>query len=268
MTITNTNGRVRKSLAEQIDRLDQILDGLADGLNDAVAMAVKEAVGVAVKEAVKAVFTEVLTNPAVAAKLLGATVQPSTETPKPGRLRLLGAWIGRRTQAVCHTVATLIGTTCQACRTLIRRTGQGIVSVWARVRVLRHFKVQLLTAVAVGTAAGIAAYLAGPWLAAGVSAAGGFAMTLAVHTGIWLRRTLEAPLKAPTRTLDDRAGAHETFVRDGEGIRHLSGTRTPSDICPGRGRRQTFVRPCQLSVRISLRFGRASSAVGADRQKV
>jgi hypothetical protein len=34
MTTTTTNGRTRKSLAEQIDRLDAILDGLADALND------------------------------------------------------------------------------------------------------------------------------------------------------------------------------------------------------------------------------------------
>jgi hypothetical protein len=32
--------------------------------------------------------------------------------------------------------------------------------------------------------------MAGPWLAAaGISAAGGFATTLAVHAGLWLRRT-------------------------------------------------------------------------------
>ena len=34
---TDTNGRSRKSLAEQIDRLDHILDGLGEGLNEAVA---------------------------------------------------------------------------------------------------------------------------------------------------------------------------------------------------------------------------------------
>ena len=35
MTITtNTNGRVRTSLASQIDRLDALLDGLAEAIND------------------------------------------------------------------------------------------------------------------------------------------------------------------------------------------------------------------------------------------
>src|SRR4051812_27446781 len=62
-TKTSSNGQVRKSLGEQIDRLDRILDGLAEGLNEAVAAAVQEAVGVAVKEAVQAVVAEVLTNP-------------------------------------------------------------------------------------------------------------------------------------------------------------------------------------------------------------
>lgn len=49
---------------------------------------------------------------------------------------------------------------------------------------------QLPAALAVGMTAGTVAYFAGPWLAAGVSATGGFAMTLAVLAGVWLRRTL------------------------------------------------------------------------------
>src|SRR3954454_22190930 len=80
-TTTNSNGRIRKSLAEQIDRLDHILDGLAEGLDQAVAAAVQEAVGVAVKEAVTAVITEVLTNPDLLA-LIRASMA-STQTPRP-----------------------------------------------------------------------------------------------------------------------------------------------------------------------------------------
>jgi hypothetical protein len=37
MTSTNVNGKLRKSLAEQIDRLDSNLDGMAEGLQGAVA---------------------------------------------------------------------------------------------------------------------------------------------------------------------------------------------------------------------------------------
>src|SRR5262245_31835664 len=101
MSSTNTNGGVRRTLAEQIDRLDSVLDGLADGLNEAVATAVKEAVGVAVREAIQAVLTEVLTNPAVLAKLGGVApvAPPVNETPKPGLLagvRRAWGWVGRQ----------------------------------------------------------------------------------------------------------------------------------------------------------------------------
>jgi hypothetical protein len=40
----NPAGRPRKSLADQIDRLDQILDGLAEGINETVTSIVHEAV--------------------------------------------------------------------------------------------------------------------------------------------------------------------------------------------------------------------------------
>ena len=70
MTATmNAPPRARKTLASQLDRLDQILDGLAEALDESVAAAVQEAVGVAVKEAVQAVLAEVLTNPEVLARL-------------------------------------------------------------------------------------------------------------------------------------------------------------------------------------------------------
>jgi hypothetical protein len=62
MKTLNANGQTRKSLAEQIDRLDSILDGLADALNETVVTAVQEAVGRAVREAVQATLSEVQTN--------------------------------------------------------------------------------------------------------------------------------------------------------------------------------------------------------------
>ena len=55
-----TNGQIRKSLAEQIDRLDHILDGLSEALNESVATAVKDAVTLAVQEAIQGILAEVL----------------------------------------------------------------------------------------------------------------------------------------------------------------------------------------------------------------
>ena len=73
---SSANGRTqRKSLAEQIDRLDAILDGLADGINDTVVAAVQEAVQGAVQVAVRTAVVEVLTNEELRRRL-----QPVTAT--------------------------------------------------------------------------------------------------------------------------------------------------------------------------------------------
>lgn len=64
-TATSLNGRMKKTLAFQLDRLDTILDGLADALNGAVADAVKATVGNAAREAVKVALDEALAQAAV-----------------------------------------------------------------------------------------------------------------------------------------------------------------------------------------------------------
>src|SRR6516164_1434069 len=91
---TDTNGRVRKSLAEQIDRLDGILDGLADGLNEAIVAAVKEAVGAAVQEAVRAVLTELLANPELLHTIRESLAPPTAadaQTAQPSEAKAAGA---------------------------------------------------------------------------------------------------------------------------------------------------------------------------------
>ena len=103
-TKLNTNGQARKSLAEQIDRLDAVLDGLAEGINDTVVAAVKEAVGAAVQ----AVLREVLSSPELLARL--AVAVPTAEKPKvswknrwaatykatTAKLEAARLWCGRR----------------------------------------------------------------------------------------------------------------------------------------------------------------------------
>ena len=101
-TTTNTDGRTRKSLAEQIDRLDAILDGLGDALNEAVAAAVSEAAGRAVREAVQGVLAEVLTNPALHERAIPVDSQPGPQTVSPPVPRLLArrvAWLGARARS-------------------------------------------------------------------------------------------------------------------------------------------------------------------------
>jgi hypothetical protein len=124
----NANGRERKTLASQLDRLDAMLDGLSDGLNDAVAQAVQTAVAVAVQ----AVLTEVLTNPEVMAKLRAAAeaAQPdqAADEPvnkEPGRLASWRNWIGTKVKKV--------GERCKAGWKQVRNAGSGLARRAARL---------------------------------------------------------------------------------------------------------------------------------------
>jgi hypothetical protein len=67
----------------------------------------------------------------------------------------------------------------------VRKAGQ---AVWLRLRLLRHFRSQLLLALGVGVAAGVVAFLAAPWLAALLSGLGGFMTAVVVQGGVVLLR--------------------------------------------------------------------------------
>ena len=71
-------------------------------------------------------------------------------------------------------------------------------AVWLRLRLLRHFRGQLLLALAIGVAAGVAGIMAAPWLAALLSGLGGFMTAIVVQGGVLLLRlaTVSYPPRA------------------------------------------------------------------------
>jgi hypothetical protein len=83
MTQTITNGTTRKSLANEIDRLQATVAGLGQGLRDSVRAATSQAV----REAVGELVSEVLTNPDVAAlfrNVQAPAAQAARPSPLPG----------------------------------------------------------------------------------------------------------------------------------------------------------------------------------------
>jgi hypothetical protein len=209
MTTTMTsNGRpARKTLASQIDRLDTMLEGLSDNLNEAVADAVRAAVVVAVREAFQAVLSEVLTNPEILAQLRDA-LPVAPETPpvaKPvagptvkERLAKVWSWLGAKVRAVvgaCQGGLNRLGEGATHVKERVQKAAQ---AVWLRLRLLRHFRGQLLLAVGVGVAAGVAAFLAAPWLAAVLSGLGGFMTAVAVQGGVLLLRLAAVSIQPRT----------------------------------------------------------------------
>jgi hypothetical protein len=181
MTATLTNGRSRKSLAEQIERLDSILDGLSDGLNEAVATAVKEAV--------RAVLTEVLTNPELLARLHPVQAVPESSHPSGWLAR---TWDGARSalRYLAEQMGVCRASVGQACGSGWEKLTAGSRGLRARsVRLLiaggnmllrtRWLLASVLAAATLAGLTGVAAYHLGPWMAAGVSGAGGLGTALA-----------------------------------------------------------------------------------------
>jgi hypothetical protein len=188
-TKVNMNGQARKSLAEQIDRLDAMLDGLADGLNDAVAAAVKDAVGMAVQQAVQAVMREMLSSPELLARL-GAAVPvaaPAQEKAPTATVSWKRRWLG-----VCKTLGVRLNAGRIWCGRRLQSVRSQASGVWRQARMLGRFRNQLLVAAGIGMTVGAATYMAGPWLSAAAGGIGGFAASLAVQLGLSLRRLLAA----------------------------------------------------------------------------
>lgn len=181
------SARQRKSLADQIDRLDGILDGLADALNGAVADAVKEAVGAAVKEAVQAVLREVLTNPQLT-RVVADAHRPTAEPvePKPvangvaaaakrvlSAVTAAGVWAVARAKWVVRSTARTAAAVVSKADTCVRDTRAAVSVVAALAGITRR---RVLVAAGIGMAVAVGCYLAGPVVA---SAACGLAASAA-----------------------------------------------------------------------------------------
>jgi hypothetical protein len=137
MTLTNNTNRPRKNLADQIDRLDSILDGLAENLNEAVATAVQQAVAAAVQEAVKQAVIEVVTNAELQQLLRPMPPQAEAQTTnRPGGLwRAMRDAVVRAGQAVTTAAAATGGWLASAARQVGQRVAAGVAKVRRAVAV-------------------------------------------------------------------------------------------------------------------------------------
>jgi hypothetical protein len=181
------NGKPRTQLADQLDRLDAILDVLGDGLTAAVADAMKAGTAVAVKET----LVEVLTNPdllaTLRAGLAGAEATPNlpvTAGPaKQGlfaRLRVnLAAAKSAAVMTACRVKGSL-GRAATAVRTKLARGAATVVTRAAKVtravtavatltHVIRHARRAAMTAVILAALVGVLGLFAPHLLTAAVS---------------------------------------------------------------------------------------------------
>jgi hypothetical protein len=151
MTTMNNTIRPRKSLADQIQRLDSILDGLSEGLNEAVTTAVKEAVTTGVTQAI----VEVLTNPELQQLLRPPAPRTRPAAPAPPESSGGGGFLGGLWLALSGTAgwvakaASAVGgwlaATAQKARDLVtggvQKIRRGACTLYARVLTSRVAKV-------------------------------------------------------------------------------------------------------------------------------
>src|SRR5262245_44753183 len=132
-SVAGADGRARrKTLSDQLDRLDQVIDDLAAGLNETVTQAVQQAV--------EGLAQAVLSNPEVLRNLAEQLSPPSREeataSPSAGESPTSGPPVGPLARSRCGVSSPLrrAGAACAAVR---RRVGALVDGVRDRLRLAR-----------------------------------------------------------------------------------------------------------------------------------
>jgi len=168
MTQTN-NGRLqRKSLANEIDRLDGILDGLDEALAGAVEMAVRDVTGKVVREAVEATLREVLSNPELIRAALAQHAPVATPVPQHQQRMTIKEWFKQKLNELRHRAKRNAFSAWSWC---VEKVKKACSWLWARgknvatgIKVAWTCRKTTATALMVGVLIGVGAYFAGPIL--------------------------------------------------------------------------------------------------------
>ena len=191
MSATATmNGKPqRKQLADQLDRLDGIIDALAEGLNQAVIDAAREGTRLAVKDAI----VEILTDPALRAKLLQAAAlepvaAPVAAEPKPS------FWTRLKT-AASNTLSSLGQKITAFIRPGIQVAAVAVAALRGPLQLMRWIG-SLKGLLTLGTSAGLVValvnFVAPHVVSATLSGVAGGVAAMAVQAALWTRRAVYA----------------------------------------------------------------------------
>ncbi len=188
------NGKppTRKQLADQLDRLDSIIDALAEGLPGAVADACRDGARAAVKDAI----LEILTNPELRALITPQpVVAPPVPTeflvpPCPPREPQPGFWsrFKSKAKAAKESVVEAAGKAKETVVDRCKAARDAVTSVGNASGEHVPVKQISLVAIGVGVVVGVACLVVPHATAAVVGAIGAAATAVAVQAGSWLKR--------------------------------------------------------------------------------
>ena len=189
MSATATmNGKPqRKQLADQLDRLDAIIDALAEGLNGAVADACREGTRLAVKDAV----VEILTNPELRALLVPHAAAPVTKTPAPTpEPKKPGLWsrIKAKAAAAKSAAAAFAAKVQAAVAAKVGAVTTTVAALGAAAGEAPPVRRALAVALGAGLVVALVCYQMPEAASAAVSGIGAATTAVFAQAGAWLRR--------------------------------------------------------------------------------
>jgi hypothetical protein len=156
------NGQARKSLAQQIDKLELLLDGLAEGLNDAIAAAVEQAVKATLSELLPHLQPPAVPVPEAKPTILGKVAEAGTKvwTWMKGKAKAAGQIVAKAVQPVAQVAVVAK----EAVQTVAGKVGQRVMEGVAVLGLLRRVLTGSATMFGLGVVVGGAAAMSGSWL--------------------------------------------------------------------------------------------------------
>jgi hypothetical protein len=187
MSATMTNGKPRKQLSDQLDRLDEqlarqdaVIDALADGLNQAVGDAAKAGV----REAVQAAVVELLTNIELRAALHKATAPPVATRPTVwDRLKAFGKKVVEKGKAAAAAIRGSV-----AGKAVVLKAAAAVAA--GPLSVVWKLRKGLAVGLGFGAVVTAVAVVAGKPIASALSGLAATVAALAVQVAVWVRGTV------------------------------------------------------------------------------
>ena len=200
MATATTPAKPRKQLADQLDRLDGIIDLLADGLPAAVADATRAGT--------RQALVELLADPEVIGRFKAALTPDAPDRSDLVELKTIpkqSSPFARLKATAVNAVALAVRIVTGGIATSVRSLRAAATAASSRVRaaVLRRFRVDVpvvryaAAALAVGTLLCVLGYAVPHEIAAALGGLGAAAVTMAVLIGQRIRRSLRTRTFAP-----------------------------------------------------------------------
>ena len=202
MATATTPAKPRKQLADQLDRLDGIIDLLADGLPQAVADATRAGT--------RQTLVELLADPDVIGRLKAALTPDAPDRSDLVELKTIPKQSGRfaRPQSAVRNAAARAASAAKAgIATVTHGVKAAVATASSRVRAacFRNFRIDVpvvryaAAALAVGALAAAVGYAVPPEYAAALCGFAAAAVTACLLVGGRIRRSLRSRTSAPSR---------------------------------------------------------------------